>query len=231
MATPARRLGGVSPGATLMLGTPPSYIADPGGGGGNIYGSLLNMNGTFNLNGWSEGLVGLSGTGTITNNAVSTTAVMTYGYTVGGRGNPGDTSNYTSTFGGNIVDGLGTMALSLTTDSTGPLALTLTGTGNAYRGGTTISEGTLQIGDGSTSPGSLPGNVVVIASAAPGALTFNTPASMSVAATGNISGNGTGGLAKSGAGLATCSATTPTPAQRRSAAAPCRSATAEAARA
>ena len=62
----------------------------------------------------------------------------------------------------------------------------------------------LNIGDGSTSPGSLPGNVVV-SSATAGALTFNTPAGMSVTASGNISGNGSGGLTKSGAGLAVLS--------------------------
>ena len=42
-----------------------------------------------------------------------------------------------------------------------------------------ITTGTLLIGDGATSPGSLPGNVVISSSTA-GALTFNTPAGMSV---------------------------------------------------
>ena len=92
------------------------------------------------------------------------------------------------------------MALSLTTDSTGALAFTLTGTGNAYSGGTSIYEGMLKIGDGATSPGSLPGNVVISSTTA-GALTFDTPAGMSVAASGNISGNGSGGLAKTGSGI------------------------------
>ena len=91
-----------------------------------------------------------------------------------------------------------------------PVALTLTGTSNAYSGGTTISAGTLQIGNGTTSPGSLPGNVVIGTLAyttstgshtATGALTFNTPAAMSITASGNISGSGSGGLTKSGAGF------------------------------
>ena len=38
--------------------------------------------------------------------------------------------------------------------------LTLTGD-NSYSGGTTIDGGVLQIGDGTSSAGSLPGNVVV----------------------------------------------------------------------
>ena len=78
------------------------------------------------------------------------------------------------------------MALSVS----GGAVFTLTGTGNAYSGGTTIAAGRLNIGDGATSPGSLPGNVV-INSTTPGALTFNTPAGMSVAVSGNISGSGT----------------------------------------
>jgi len=49
----------------------------------------------------------------------------------------------------------------------------LTGGGNSYSGGTTIDNGVLQIGDGATNAGSLPGNVV-INSSTPGALTFNS---------------------------------------------------------
>ena len=37
------------------------------------------MNGAFDLNGQSEGITGLSGTGTITNSASSTTAILTFG--------------------------------------------------------------------------------------------------------------------------------------------------------
>ena len=103
-----------------------------------------------------------------------------------------DTAVGNATFGGSI-------AQALVLAKVGANTLTLTGIGNAYSGGTTIGLGVLQIGDGSTSPGSLPGNVVISSTTA-GALTFNTPAGMSVAASGNISGGG--GLAMIGAGLA-----------------------------
>ena len=90
------------------------------------------------------------------------------------------------------------MALSVS----GGAIFTLTGTGNAYSGGTSIGDtSALKIGDGATSPGSLPGNVV-INSTTPGALTFNTPTGMSLTCSGNISGSGSGGLTKSGGGLA-----------------------------
>ena len=75
--------------------------------------------------------------------------------------------------------------------------LVLTGGGNAYAGGTTVSNGVLQIGDGAANPGSLPGNVV-INSSTPGALTFNTPAGMSLTHSGNVSG--AGGLTAAGGG-------------------------------
>ena len=56
----------------------------------------------------------------------------------------------------------------------------------------------LTIGDGATTPGSLPGNVVISSTTA-NALTFNTPTGMSVTASGNISGRA-GGLTKTGRG-------------------------------
>ena len=80
--------------------------------------------------------------------------------------------------------------------------LVLTGGGNAYGGGTTITDGVLQIGDGATSAGSLPGNVV-INSATPGALTYDLPpgASINPFNVGFISGSGGGGLTVSGGSL------------------------------
>ena len=81
--------------------------------------------------------------------------------------------------------------------------LTLTGTSNSYTGGTTIDSGMLVIGNG-TGLGSLPGNIVISSSTA-GALTYNTPAGMSIATSGNISGSGTGGLTKNGGGTLTLS--------------------------
>ena len=46
---------------------------------------------------------------------------------------------------------------------------------------------------------------MVISSTTVGALTFNTPAGMSITASGNISGSGSGGLTMAGAGLLTLS--------------------------
>ena len=78
----------------------------------------------------------------------------------------------------------------------------LTSNNNTYSGTTTVNSGTLQIGDGATSAGSLPGNVVIAAS---GTLAFDPPAATSFAWSGNISG--TGSLAKIGSGQAILSGT------------------------
>ena len=67
-----------------------------------------------------------------------------------------------STFSGAIEDGAGEVRLAVSGSGTQVLA----GSGNAYGGGTTISAGTLQIGDGGANAGSLPGNVVVSSTAA-----------------------------------------------------------------
>ena len=181
-------MGGVSAGATLRLGA-------SGTNNGQFYDGVNNMNGTFDLNGFSEGLIKLDGSGTVTNTALSTTSTLTFGYVGGGCAGGSDT------FAGAIADGLGTMALSVS-DTNG--SFTLTGTNNAYSGGTSILAGQLNIGNGATSQGSLPGNVVISSTTA-GALTFNTPAGMSITASGNISGSGSGGLTKIGAGILTLS--------------------------
>ncbi|WP_332119523.1 autotransporter domain-containing protein [Azorhizobium caulinodans] len=85
-----------------------------------------------------------------------------------------------------VISGTG----SLTQAGTG--TLTLTGT-NSYTGGTTISAGTLQIGNGGTS-GSITGNVLDN-----GTLTFNRSDAVTFA--GAISG--TGSLTKAGSGILT----------------------------
>ena len=180
----------VSPGATLKFGTNTSY------GNYQIDYGINNMNGTFDLNGVSEGFEALNGTGTIVNSNTSATSVVTFGSTPGSG-----TSVYSDTFAGSITNGaggLGVLALSVSAYGSG--SFTLTGTGNTYSGGTTIGNGVLNIGNGSNSPGSLPGNVLVSNTAA-GALTFNTPAAMSITTSGNISGSG--GLTKTGPGLLT----------------------------
>ena len=193
-------IAGVNPGALVQMANIPG--GDPNGGG-QIYGGAYNMNGTLDFNGMSEGFIGLTGSGTVTNSAGGAATVFTYGACPGGAGGPGDPTNHACTFAGAIVNGNGTIALAVSAFSGG--RLTLTGTGNSYSGGTTIAYGELQIGDGQTGPGSLPGNVVV-SSTTPGTLTFNTPAGMSLAYSGTISGSGAGGLTKSGSGAVTLTA-------------------------
>ena len=78
---------GVSSGATLQLGT-------VGLGGDQIAGSVTGMNGIFDLNGQSETIGQLSGTGSVTNNLATTTSTLT----VGG-------STLGSSFAGTIQDG------------------------------------------------------------------------------------------------------------------------------
>ena len=101
----ASAINGVSPGALLQMGGIAN--GDPNGGG-QINGGVNNMNGTFDFNGMSEGLLGLNGTGTVTNNAASTTSVMTFGYVPGGS-----TSGGSDAFAGVIADGQGVMALAV----------------------------------------------------------------------------------------------------------------------
>ena len=139
----------------------------------------------------------------------STTSIFTFGYC------PGGSIGGSSTFPGVLTNGQGALALAVSggvnNNALAAGTLILTGTSNAYHGGTTISAGVLQIGDGATSPGSLPGNVTIGTLAytttngsftANGALIIDTPAGMSLTASGNISGSSSGGLTKTGAGLA-----------------------------
>ena len=181
-------IGSVSPGALVQMGSIPG--GDPNGGG-QLWDDIYNMNGTLDFNGMNEGVFALTGTGVVTNNASSTTALMTFGWVPGGEQGQYYLAN--ATFAGVLADGKGTLAVAVS----GGGIFALTGTKNAYSGGTTITNGQLIIGDGSTSPGSLPGNVV-ISSAMAGALTFNTPAATTLTCSGNISGSGS--LTKLGAG-------------------------------
>ena len=103
-----------------------------------------------------------------------------YGLSIGGAGNT------------SISSVLGNVA-SLTKDGAGTLILS---NANSYGGGTTISQGTLQLGDGSANNGSVSGNITdnaTLAFANPNVQTYS----------GVISGNGA--VSKSGAGTLTLS--------------------------
>jgi fibronectin-binding autotransporter adhesin len=103
--------------------------------------SEFTVNSILDLHGFNSTIASLSGTGAVLNNGATAAALAV--------GN----NNASTTFSGVLQDG--TSALQLTKSGTG--TLTLTGA-NTYSGGTTISAGTLQIGNGGTT-GSITGNV------------------------------------------------------------------------
>jgi autotransporter-associated beta strand protein len=146
------------------------------GTGANI-GSVCKTNTTAIALG---GLTGGSGTQLQGDSGIGASNVT---YTIGG-------ANANTEFSGFIADGsIGTVALT----KTGTGALILTGA-NTYSGGTTVSAGTLQLGDGLTSSGSVAGGITnnsVLVFANSLAETFSN----------NISG--TGALGKTGAGTLT----------------------------
>jgi outer membrane autotransporter protein len=120
--------------------------------------SAFTVNSTLDLNGFSNTIGSLSGTGTVLDNGAAT-ATLTIG---------NDNSN--STFGGVLENGTSVLALI----KSGSGVLTLTGA-NSYTGGTTISAGTLQLGNGGTT-GSITGNVIdngILAFNRSDVLTFN----------------------------------------------------------
>ena len=133
----------------------------------------------MDLNGFNSTIGSLSGTGTVLNNG-ATAAALTVG-----------NDNASTTFGGVLQDG--TSALQLTKSGTG--TLTLTGT-NTYTGGTTISAGTLQLGNGGTT-GSITGNVTDN-----GILAFDRSDSVTfggvISGTGNVAQTGPGTLILTG---------------------------------
>ncbi len=135
--------------------------------------SAYTVTGTLDLNGFSNTIGSLSGTGTVTNNGAGA-AVLTTG---------GD--NTSTTFSGVLTDGTGGVGLA----KSGAGTMILTGA-NTYTGGTTIDAGTLQIGDGEAT-GSIVGNVMDN-----GTLAFDR--SDTVTFDGVISG--TGGLTQLGIG-------------------------------
>lgn len=124
----------IAAGATVKL---------TGTGGDQIYGgslsganSLVNMSsGTFDLNGHSESISRVSGTGTVTNsNATSATLIV------------GESNGSGTNFAGTIQNGAGTTAFT----KIGTGTQTLSGT-NTYSGATTIAGGTLALVSTTTS--------------------------------------------------------------------------------
>jgi fibronectin-binding autotransporter adhesin len=107
---------------TLQLGI--ASALPSGLGKGNLV-----LNGALDLNGFSNTLNGLSGSGTVTNSS-TTAATLTAG-----------AADQTSTFSGNLQNGIGSTALI----KTGTGTLTLSGN-NTFSGATTISAGTLAMG-------------------------------------------------------------------------------------
>ena len=141
--------------------------------------STFNVTSELNLNGFKSTIGSLSGTGTVTN-SVGIPATLTIG---------GDNTN--TTFSGTLTEGSGNLGFAKLGNGT----LILTGE-STYTGGTTITVGTLQIGDGGTS-GSIAGDVSDSAT-----LAFDR--SDSVTFGGVISG--TGALVQKGSGTLTLTA-------------------------
>jgi len=137
-------------------------------------------NSTLDLNGFNNTIGSLSGTGIVLNNGAAT-ATLTVG-----------NDNTSTTFGGVLEDGTSVLQLA----KIGGGTLTLTGA-NTYTGGTMISAGILQIGNGGTT-GSIAGNVIDNA-----VLAFDR--SDSVAFGGAISG--TGSVVNLGPGILTLTGT------------------------
>jgi autotransporter-associated beta strand protein len=156
-------------------------------GSGTLGGShawLAINGGLLDLNGTSQSVSSLAGSGgTIANNASSGTVTLTIGYD--------SVTIYQGVIEDHSAGSGGAIAISLVGG-----ALTLTGS-NTYSGGTSVSGGTLQLGDGITNNGYVQGDILDN-----GTLIFANPAAQSCS--GVISGNGS--LIKLGAGALTLSA-------------------------
>jgi fibronectin-binding autotransporter adhesin len=165
----------VNSNATLQLGA--SNALPYGAGAGN-----LSLSGTLDLNGQSSTNVnGLSGNGLVRSSASGAMQL-----TVGNNG-------ATSTYGGVLQNGSGTLGLTMA----GPGTLMLTGS-NTYTGGTTVSGGLLQIGTGvSGNQGSavLPSSgSVTVASGATINLAMTSETNRTLLNSFSIAGSGSSGL-------------------------------------
>ena len=124
--------------------------------------------GTLDTSGFDQAIGSLSGTGTVTDSAASTSVTLSVG-----------SDDSTTEFDGALEDGYGTLGLDVTAEG----ELIVTGS-HSYSGGTTIDAGAmLQLGDGATTNGSVAGDI-----ADNGTLVFANYAAQSYS--GVISGSG-----------------------------------------
>jgi autotransporter-associated beta strand protein len=161
-----------------------------GSGGDQIYdgGNLVvNTGGTFDMKGFSEGVAALSGTGgSITNSGAADSALTI--------GTSADGSTPTSGIYSGVISDGATNKISLT--KMGAATLTLAGA-NTYTGATTISAGTLQIGNGGTT-GSLSATSAITDN---GNVVFNRSNTVTQGTDfSNAAITGTGALTQSGTG-------------------------------
>jgi autotransporter-associated beta strand protein len=111
----------VASGATLKLGS--SNVLPDGAGAGNV-----TINGTLDLNGKSDTINALTGSGSVDNTLTATTSTLTVG------------ANASGTFPGTLKNTVGTLALT----KTGNTDFILSGT-NTYSGATTVNQNRLFI--------------------------------------------------------------------------------------
>ncbi len=174
--------------------TPSGSTYNLGGGGGTLTFTPA-MTGATSLNVSGPGVVALTGSNTyggLTTISGGTLQLGSGGTTGSIDATSGVTDNSVLAFNRSdsvtfapAVSGSGSLT------QMGPGTVALTGS-NTYTGGTAISGGTLQLGDGANINGSVAGNIVNSAH-----LTFANPSAQSF--TGTISGSG--GLTKTAAGV------------------------------